>query len=96
MNLHLSLKESVTPVHALLDEDGLPFDDAIEQLRRADLIFGLDIMSKRYYLLHGRERLLQLQETGGEAEFVTVVIGFDEGTDEQERLMLALEMVKGR
>jgi hypothetical protein len=87
------------PIHALFDTSGIEpnwEDDPRPMLRSADLIFGVDIMSGRQFLVFGRERLERMVRTRKAERCRVLRIGIDQETDELERLVALVQVMRGQ
>ncbi len=90
------------PVDALLATDGTgpnvqPEFDARHIIQAADVILGIDVMSRNTFIVFGREFLKGIVEGGGSSRHSAIVkIELDEQTDELTRLVNLVESIRGR
>lgn len=91
------------PLHSLFAPDGANSNDEAgfdpcELIRGADVIMGVDVMSRRQFIVYGREFLeaATRSETPPLAGIITIEL--DEGieTDDLERLLGLVESIKGK
>ena len=66
-----------------------------EMLRQADVILGVDVMTRREFLLYGRETLEEIAETGQPETIGIVRVELDQETGELEKLTALVEELKG-
>jgi hypothetical protein len=66
-----------------------------EMLRQADVILGVDVMSRREFLLYGRETLEQIAETGQPETIGIVRVELDQESEELEKIAALWEELKG-
>jgi hypothetical protein len=89
------------PINAFFASDGInpnPEFNARLALTSADLIFGVDVMSRHEFLVYGRDALDRIARTGVEEDLRVLAIELDqdEGSDELEQLIALVEVVKGK
>ena len=87
----------VIPIAALFDEAYGPnlSDDPRPDLRTADIIMGVDVMSQREFIVYGRD-LLERIAAGTQAKETSMMrIGVDQDTDELQRLLALVITIKG-
>jgi hypothetical protein len=87
------------PIHALFAVDDInpnPEWNPGPTLRGADLIFGVDVMSRKRYLVYGRHTLERIAKTRTREYCNVLRIELDSATDELERLCALVQVVKGR
>jgi hypothetical protein len=90
----------VIPIHALFAADGInPNPEHADEIRQAlhdaEVIFGVDVMSQHEFLVYGRHVPQQVLDTGQERDVHVLRIGLDMETDELERLVALVRVVKG-
>ena len=59
------------------------------------MIFGVDVMSQRRFLVYGRKTLERISRAGGEHLCKILFIGLDQETEELEKLLALVKVVKG-
>jgi hypothetical protein len=94
----MSIDKTIIPLEAIFAADSLdpnPECDPRPTLDRADVIFGVDVMSGREFLVYGRKTLEEIVATGESRELALVRIGIDQETDELEKLLALVSVVKG-
>jgi hypothetical protein len=87
------------PINALFDETRTKPNlaaDPRRMLHKADIVFGVDIMSGREFLVYGRETLQRIVQTNTTEECTVIKIGIDQETEELELLAALMRVVKGR
>lgn len=86
------------PINALFAADGSrpnPNLDTRQALAAADVILGIDVMSKREFVLYGKKTLEKIAR-GKVGQSVSVFrIELDEDSDDLERAVALVEVVKG-
>ncbi len=85
-------------IDALFDESGTGPNlsaDPRPLLNAADVVFGVDRMSGRQFLVYGADALRHVIQTGKPRRFLVVRIELDQETDDLERLVALMEVVKG-
>jgi hypothetical protein len=60
-----------------------------------DVIIGVDVMSGHEFLVYGRKTVERISRMDSEEEFSVLYIGLDQETEELERLVALVEVVKG-
>jgi hypothetical protein len=90
----------VIPINALFGKGfgpnlSTPLDSR-QELRDADVILGMDVMSRSVFLIYGQDVLEDLARTGEARHLRVLRIGLDQETEELERLVALVETVKGR
>ena len=91
--------ENRISIDALFDESGTGPNlsaDPRPELHAADLIFGVDRMSGRKFLVYGADALRNVIKTGESESFYVLRIELDQETDDLERLIALMEVVKGK
>jgi hypothetical protein len=90
--------QDVIPIEALFDERlGLNRSwDPLPALRGALAIIGVDVMSGHRFVVFGRKILRRIARTGRPARVPVLWIGLDQDTDELEKLLALVTVVKGR
>ena len=89
-------------VHALLAEDGAdpnvqPEFDARQIIQAADVILGMDVMTRGTFIVYGREFLDELSSGKRDTELAAVLkVELDQDSDELANLLSLVEAVKGR
>ena len=89
-------------VHALLAADGAgpnvqPDFDAREIVRAADVILGMDVMTRGTFIVYGREFLNELSNGTRDPQIAAIVkVELDQDSDELASLLALVEEVKGR
>ena len=94
----MSVERSIIPLEAILAADSLdpnPECDPRPMLDQADVIFGVDVMSGHEFVVYGRKALEEIVATGQSRELAVVRIGIDQETDEMEKLLALVSVVKG-
>ena len=88
----------VIPIHSLFDTSGVAPNleaDPRQALCDAEVILGVDVMSRNEFLLYGRRTLERIVK--GKSRSVKMIrIGLDQDSDDLERIMALVEVVKGR
>ena len=95
----MSVRPSVVPIHAILDESETgpnPSFDARQALHDAEVILGVDVMSEREFLVYGSETLRLIVANKRPADCRVLRIGIDQESDELERLLAIVQVVKGK
>jgi hypothetical protein len=89
-------------IHALLASDGatpnvqLGFD-ARQIILAADVILGMDVMTRGTFIVYGREFLKEQSEGGGDPQIAAIVkVELDQDSHELPILLALVESVKGR
>jgi hypothetical protein len=88
----------VIPIEALFDESLGPnlSSDPRLALHKANVIIGVDVMNQREFLVYGRNTLKRIVASGV-AELVPVLrIGLDQDSDELEKLLALVQIIKGQ
>lgn len=89
-------------IHALLatDSEGpnlQPGFDARQIIEAADLILGMDVMTRGTFIVFGREFLNELSDGSTATQIAAIVkIELDQESDELAILLALVESVKGR
>ncbi|MEX2217054.1 MAG: hypothetical protein WD768_23280 [Phycisphaeraceae bacterium] len=65
------------------------------QLRLADLIFAVDIMSEENMLVYGHEWLEQITSSNESSTAAVLRVAIDKDTDDLEKLIALIQVVKG-
>jgi hypothetical protein len=65
-------------------------------LNAAQVIFGIDVMTRNEFLVYGRKALEKIQRTGKSKPLAVLYIEVDQEGDELEKLCAMVEVVKGR
>ncbi len=89
----------MSPIDAIFDESGVGANkspDYRPALATADLIIGVDVMSRHEFLVYGRDRLDRIIRTGKKVPLRALRIELDQATDELEKLCVAVELIRGR
>ena len=92
-------KSPTIPFNALFAADGInpnPEWDPRPVVYSADLIFGVDVMSRKQFLVYGQPTLRRIIKTGKSEHCRVLRIELDRETDELERLCAVVQAVKGR
>jgi hypothetical protein len=96
-------KIETIPLHTLFGADGADFNsesgiDPRELIRGADVIMGVDVMSRRRFIVYGREFLEAATRAETPPLAGIIDIELDEGpeTDDLERLLGLVEGIKGK
>lgn len=66
-----------------------------EIINEADLIFGVDVMTRNQFLLYGRNLLQQIVESEISEPCHVIAIELDQETDELEKIIALVEVIKG-
>jgi hypothetical protein len=87
----------IVPIHAFFGEDMEPnlAADTRQALHEADLIFGVDWMTQEGVLVFGRHTMEEMIRSGQERTVRVLRIGVDQETEELERLVALVRVVKG-
>ena len=87
----------IVPIEALFGEGRDPYAevDYRRLLADADLIFGVDVMSGKQFILFGRLSLEKLVRTGQSNTLGVVNVGLDQETMEIEKLATLVQDIKG-
>ena len=90
--------EHPIPIEALFDETWTRPNLAKDPRRTfadAQVIFGVDVMSQREFLVYGRKILEQIVKSGTTQEFCAMWVAIDQETDELEKLLALVKVLKG-
>jgi hypothetical protein len=60
------------------------------------VIFGVDVMTEHQFLVYGRDVLKEIMDTGKGRSLRVLRIGLDQETEELEKLLALVELVRGR
>jgi hypothetical protein len=91
--------DKTIPIDALFDSSGVklnPDCDPRPALQQAQLILGVDVTTGREFLVYGRKTLEKIIRTGKGRQVRTLKVSLDQETDELERLLALVTVVKGR
>ena len=91
-------KQDYLPIESLFASDGLnpnPESDPRPMLHRAEVIFGVDVMTGHQFLVFGKAALQKIVASGTAENLQTVYIGLDQETDELEKLCALVQTIKG-
>ena len=80
---------------ATISVHSLEIPEYREELRQADVIFGVDVNSQREFLVYGRSALKRIIRSGQEILLRVVRVELDQETDELEYLLAALHVLRG-
>lgn len=89
-------------IHALLGEDNAganvqPGFDAGQILQAADVILGMDVMTRGTFIVFGREFLSELSDGSRDPQLAGIVkVELDQDSDELDSLLGLVASVKGR
>jgi hypothetical protein len=89
-------------IHALLSADDAspnvqPDFDAREIIQAADVILGMDVMTRGTFIVYGREFLNELSDGRRNPQIAAIVkVELDRDSDELPKLLALVESVKGR
>jgi hypothetical protein len=86
-------------IDALFNESGTAPNlsaDPRPLLNAADVVFGVDRMSGRQFLVYGADALRDVIQTGKARRLHVMRIELDQETDDLERLLALMEVVNGR
>ena len=86
-------------IDALFDESGTGPNlsaDPRQELHAADLVFGVDRMSGREFLLYGADALRDVIKTGESKSLYVIRIELDQETNDLERVLALMTVVKGK
>lgn len=88
------------PIHALFAADQASPNDALETdprelISTADIVIAVDVMTRNKSLVYGRRILEGIIASGKSKPVVVLPVELDMETDELERLLVLLEIVKG-
>lgn len=87
------------PLHALFAADGIspnPDLDARQALTAADVIVGVDVMSKQEFVLYGKKTLEKIARQKKGQNISVFRIELDEDNGDLERAAALVTAVKGR
>jgi hypothetical protein len=62
----------------------------------ANVVIGRDRKSGNEFLVYGRERFYRFDDASEDADRFTAIIELDQETDDLERLLALVEVLKGR
>lgn len=88
-------------IHALLAADGTgpnvqPEFDARQIIQAADVILGMDVMTRGTFIVYGRAFLNELSEGKRDPQIAGVVkVELDQDSDELDQLLALVEGIKG-
>ena len=91
--------DGAIPINALFAADGHspnPGSDPRPALHAAELIIGVDVMSRHQFLVYGRRALEKATRSGKARALRTLRIELDQSTNDLERLCALVQVVKGR
>jgi hypothetical protein len=71
-------------------------NDPRPAVHRADIIFGVDVVSEREFLVYGKETLDRILSTGKAENCAVLKVELDQNTDDLEKLIALVQVVKGR
>ena len=89
-------------IHALLAADGAgpnvqPEFDARRLVEAADVILGMDVMTRGTFIVYGREFLGELSDGRRDPQIAAIVkVELDQDSDELDHLLALVESIKGR
>jgi hypothetical protein len=86
------------PIQALFAEDGWSPNRAVDyrpRLGAADVIIGVDVMTRTEFLVYGRAAVEDLARTGGPIPENVEVVALDRETAELDQLCALVETLKG-
>jgi len=89
-------------IHALLAEDGINPNvqagfDARQILQAADVILGMDVMTRGTFIVYGRDFLADVSNARKDAQIAALVkVELDQDSDELAQLLSLVNSVKGR
>jgi hypothetical protein len=93
------LMEDCISIDALFDESGTAPNLSADPrllLNAADVVFGVDRMSGRQFLVYDADALRHVIQTGKSSRFLVVRIELDQETDDLERLLALMIVVRGK
>jgi len=91
--------DNPTPIEALFSSEGMnpnPDIDANGLMSEADVIFGVDVMTCNRFLVYGRDALKRIARIGLSEDLAVVVIELDQESEELEKLIALVEVLKGK
>lgn len=90
--------ENAIPIEAFFDEHYGPnlSADPREALAEAEVIYGVDVMSGHRFVVFGRDDLERIVASGEAEELSVSYVSLDQDTDELEKLVALVKVVKGR
>jgi hypothetical protein len=91
--------DNAIPFHALFDSSGVnpnPDCDRWPAFQQAQIIIGVDVMTGHEFLVYGRKTAEKIIRTGKGRQVLAVKVSLDQETDELERLLTLVTVVKGR
>jgi hypothetical protein len=93
-----TLRQEIVPIDALFDTEGNGPNletDYRQRLHDAKVILGVDTMSGRKFIVFGKDCLLRILANPKGESVPMIFIGLDEDTDELERLLALVTVIKG-
>ncbi len=90
-------KDHPIPIAALFDKSTGPnlSKDPRRSLADARVIIGVDVMSQRKFVVYGRKVLEEIAKGGAEQRIPVIYVAIDQETDELERLIALVTVLKG-
>ncbi len=88
---------NVIPIDALFNEELGPneSDDPREALQEAEVILAVDVMTQKEAVVFGKELLQEIASGKNAASVAMLRIGLDIETDELEKLLALVQVMKG-
>jgi len=86
------------PIEALFDETWTGPNlskDPRKAFADAQVIFGVDVMSQCEFLVYGKKVLEEIVKSGTSQKLYTIHVAIDQETDELEKLLALVQVVKG-
>jgi len=88
-----------TPIDALFAADNAnpnPNWNPRRDLKDAEVIIGVDVMSQRPFLVYGRDTVERVAAGGRAKKVRALAVELDQETEELERLCALVQVLKGR
>jgi hypothetical protein len=87
----------IVPINALFDDElrASLSADYLTFIQEADVIFGVDVMSEREFLLYGRAALEQVAASGEAKPIRVFRVSLDQETDDLEKLIALVQALRG-
>ena len=87
------------PVHAMFAAEGVGPNEENESwdtIEDADIILGLDVMSRNEFLIFGKDLLQEIVAGNSTVEARIIRVSMDQETNELERFLAIVQAVKGK
>ena len=98
LDLENELGVQVVPIDALFDEASGPNERCDPRIlfTQAQIIWGRDVMTRHQFLVYGRKAIQRVASSGKIQPLPAVMIEIDQETDELEKLLALVQVVKGK